>query len=410
MRFFLPVLLFCASLTAHAASEVSSSVFVLDLAYVPVETVWEETAETVALSTRFALRTVVEIVDSDGDGLPDWWELAHGFDPHTADADADADGDGFSNLEEYNAGTDPRKPDIFANSMAESLAFTADLSPPYQDPFEFGEPSEVWYLSARFLTDTIGISPDTDGDGMRDDWESAHGLNPLVPDGHLDSDGDGRTNLEEYNARTHPLIADNWKLSMLHSERFVTDTHISCKLNSLPLVEETYVIFLQGKAFICDTGGLYYDWDGDGIPNWWESRFTTSKVGLWVDEDLDGDGYSNFEEFVAYTVPTNCESVFAITRIDARAGQHVPSAASPTTLAAQPAIREMTDAGPSLALSWPSAIGRRYHLYATDDLRDWPSEPSVTVSGNGAVLTVDVSQSASTQFYRVTVELANPSQ
>ena len=47
--------------------------------------------------------------DSDGDGLPDEFEEKYAFlNPVDAtDADADYDGDGFSNLEEFEAGTDP---------------------------------------------------------------------------------------------------------------------------------------------------------------------------------------------------------------------------------------------------------------------------------------------------------------
>jgi hypothetical protein len=40
---------------------------------------------------------------------------------------------------------------------------------------------------------------DGDGDGMPDDWETAHGLNRLDPaDGNRDRDGDGFTNLEDW--------------------------------------------------------------------------------------------------------------------------------------------------------------------------------------------------------------------
>jgi hypothetical protein len=48
------------------------------------------------------------LADSDGDGLPDEWEAAHGFSATNAnDAILDHDADGASNAEEYLAGTDP---------------------------------------------------------------------------------------------------------------------------------------------------------------------------------------------------------------------------------------------------------------------------------------------------------------
>src|SRR5262249_41849572 len=46
---------------------------------------------------------------------------------------------------------------------------------------------------------------DSDGDGMPDDWERSHGLNPSDPaDAVGDNDGDGYTNLEEYLNNTNP--------------------------------------------------------------------------------------------------------------------------------------------------------------------------------------------------------------
>ena len=51
------------------------------------------------------------LADTDGDGMADEWEIAHGFDPANAtDAILDGDGDGATNAAEYVAGTDPQDP------------------------------------------------------------------------------------------------------------------------------------------------------------------------------------------------------------------------------------------------------------------------------------------------------------
>jgi hypothetical protein len=49
-------------------------------------------------------------LDSDGDGLPDGWEIRH-FGNHTQSPNGDPDGDGWSNLQEYQNGTDPNSVD-----------------------------------------------------------------------------------------------------------------------------------------------------------------------------------------------------------------------------------------------------------------------------------------------------------
>ncbi len=60
---------------------------------------------------------LLNMIDTDGDGLPDWWEMEN-FHSLAAAASDDSDGDGFTNLAEYRSGTDP----VSATSF---LAFTS---------------------------------------------------------------------------------------------------------------------------------------------------------------------------------------------------------------------------------------------------------------------------------------------
>lgn len=53
---------------------------------------------------------------------------------------------------------------------------------------------------------------DSDGDGMSDGWEVRYGLDPLEPSGAADTDGDGTSDLREYLLGRNPtrgVLADD---------------------------------------------------------------------------------------------------------------------------------------------------------------------------------------------------------
>ncbi len=73
------------------------------------------------------LGTHPNLVDSDGDGIPDGIEVRYGLDPLTSNNGKDTDSDGISDLEEIRAGTDPSTPDrSLYDSSAVQYTFVAN--------------------------------------------------------------------------------------------------------------------------------------------------------------------------------------------------------------------------------------------------------------------------------------------
>ena len=332
---------------------------------------------SVGVSAPFVINTAIYpfslALDSDGDGMPDWWEQKYGLNPLVNDASGDTDSDGVSNFVEYQQGRNP--------AATESLV-------------------EVAAFSAAFTLTTLEPRLDSDGDGIPDQWEIAHGSDPFRNDTGEDPDGDGRSNLAEYNAGTDPLV-DDWRgPSLAVSLLFLADTggftiprtqdtdgdgmpdwwEIQYGLipnvndaagdvdgdgisnlseynsGSNPVVQDRAPVIGFSGIFLVDTGGRSFDSDGDGIPDWWEKLyFNDSRVADPL-ADMDGDGHSNSAEFIAGSNPLDANSVFRI--------------------AGMQAVRQTN--GTTVTLRWVSFEGSTYSIWSASA----PHGPYATIATN----------------------------
>ncbi len=154
--------------------------------------------------------------DGDGDGLPSWWERAHGLDPKSAVGDdgahGDPDEDGLSNWAEYRTYAEW---DLYASSASERDATDPMLAD--TDGDGFGDYDSRPNDHGR----TYGEMYD-DGDRIPDSWEikflgvatgtGERGIDPAYYDAGRDPDEDGWSNYGEYMG-TREANAGNVKRS-----------------------------------------------------------------------------------------------------------------------------------------------------------------------------------------------------
>jgi uncharacterized protein (DUF1800 family) len=119
------------------------------------------------------------LADSDGDGLPRWWETDHLLsDSNPSDAALDVDGDTLTALLEYNGGvasSDPHQRDSDGDGAADAAERTAGSDPTRVDSDADGLSDGNELTMAPFSSPLL---TDSDGDGFPDAWEKRVGSNP----------------------------------------------------------------------------------------------------------------------------------------------------------------------------------------------------------------------------------------
>lgn len=113
--------------------------------------------------------------DTDGNGMADWWQIRY-FGALGQNPAADPDGDGLTNLQEYQAGTDPHNPDTDGDGLTDGY----EVNTSHTDPTKADTDGDG--LSDGYEVNTSHTNPllaDTDGDGFSDGVEVAKGTDPL---------------------------------------------------------------------------------------------------------------------------------------------------------------------------------------------------------------------------------------
>lgn len=143
----------------------------------------------------------------------------------------------------------------------------------------------------------LGTDPtkhDTDGDGMNDGYEFINDFDPINPaDGALDADGDGISNADEIATGTDPRNPDS------------NGNNINDGLEDFDGDTLTNISELN----IHNTDPANPDTDGDQMPDNWEVEYgldPNDADGVNAqDGDPDGDGVSNFDEYLNGTDPNS---------------------------------------------------------------------------------------------------------
>jgi YD repeat-containing protein len=196
--------------------------------------------------SEYELDTNPVSADTDGDGLPDGWEVAYGLDPRVPNnAWADVDGDGVPDYIEFQRSTRPDRADTDGDGLSDYQELFVRHTDPLRDDTdgdgisdaaEVAAGSDPLFAGTQYFYDAIdrlvGVQHENglalgyeydrnnnlvrqfyaqrDGNGnvLPDLWEFLNGLTNQ-PSAFTDSDFDGWSDYQEWQAGTNPLDPNN---------------------------------------------------------------------------------------------------------------------------------------------------------------------------------------------------------
>lgn len=246
--------------------------------------------------SEYQLRSKPLVSDLDADDLPYAWESLYGLDPYSDTGDdgnaGDPDADNVSNWEEYLHGTDPAKADTDGDGMPDRWEIDYNLAPDVDDAYEDfdgdGLPNLLEYLWGE---SPVYASPDTDVDGLPDVWED-HYFGNLQQAGGDDPDADGLINRVELALLSNPAVADvDTDLDRMPD---VWEEHYGLNVNGDDAGDDPDSDTLENYTEMTyGTSPVVADTDGDGMRDDWEVNNGLNPLVDDADGDLDADGLLN---------------------------------------------------------------------------------------------------------------------